>query len=159
MPPLLDTNLPTWLAPYLPSGNGWLLAVTVILITILSALVSLVAVAWALTRLPSDFFVNPHAQRPIDRHPIVKIILILVRNFFGYLLILLGIILSLPGVPGQGLLTIFLGVLLIDFPSKRRTLRWLITRRGVLQAINQLRARFGHPPLLPPCSQSNTAAP
>lgn len=70
------------------------------------------------------------------------------RNLFGYFLILLGIILSFPGVPGQGLLTILMGVLLIDFPGKHRAERWLLTRRGVLSGVNKLRARVGRPPLL-----------
>ncbi|MCS7021800.1 MAG: hypothetical protein NZ703_14500 [Gemmataceae bacterium] len=147
---LFGMEPPAWLTPYLPEGNGWLLAIAVLSLTVVSALVSLAAVAWALTRLPPDYFVNPEAQRPIDRHPMLKVLLLLARNIFGYFLIALGILLSLPGVPGQGLLTIFLGVLLIDFPGKQRTLRWLLTRRGILVGINQLRRRWGHPPLLAP---------
>ena len=161
MPSLFGTDTPSWLAPYLPEGNGWFLAVGVILLTILSAIVSLAAVAFALTRLPPDYFVNPHAQRPIDRHPLLKILLALLRNSFGYFLIALGIVLSLPGVPGQGLLTVFLGVLLVDFPGKLRVLRWFLTRRGVLEGINHLRRSWGHPPLLRPQSSDSldTSAP
>lgn len=147
---LLGTDTPPWLTPYLPEGNGWSLALGVILLTVLSAIISLAAVAFALTRLPPDYFVNPQARRPIDRHPLLKILLALGRNIFGYFLIALGILLSLPGVPGQGLLTIFLGTLLIDFPGKIRVLRWFLTRHGILEGINRLRARFGHPPLLHP---------
>lgn len=150
MSSLFATDVPSWLAPYLPPGNGWFLAIGVLLLTVLSALVSLVAVGWALTRLPPDYFANPQAQRPIDRHPVLKILLVLFRNLFGYFLIALGVLLSLPGVPGQGLLTIFLGVLLVDFPGKQRTLRWFLTRPGILEGINQLRVRLGHPPLQPP---------
>ncbi|MEJ5277239.1 MAG: hypothetical protein WHU94_15125 [Thermogemmata sp.] len=150
MSPLLGSDTPPWLAPYLPEGNGWFLAVGVILLTVFSAIISLAAVAFALTRLPPDYFVNPEARRPIDRHPVLKILLALLRNVFGYFLIALGILLSLPGVPGQGLLTIFLGVLLVDLPGKHRCLRWFLTRPGVLEGINRLRARFGHPPLLHP---------
>jgi|YNPMSStandDraft_1061717.scaffolds.fasta_scaffold08478_2 hypothetical protein len=161
MSSLFGTDTSSWLAPYLPEGNGWFLAVGVILLTVLSAVVSLAAVAFALTRLPPDYFVNPHAQRPIDRHPLLKILLAILRNIFGYFLVALGIVLSLPGVPGQGLLTIFLGVLLVDFPGKVRVLRWFLTRRGVLEGINHLRRRWGHPPLLRPQSSDSqdTSAP
>jgi hypothetical protein len=55
---------------------------------------------------------------------------------------------SVPGVPGQGLLTILIGVMLLDFPGKRRLERWLLRRRGVLAAINKVRARYGRPPLV-----------
>ena len=54
---------------------------------------------------------------------------------------------SLPGVPGQGLLTIFMGVMLIDFPGKHRFERWLVSRRVILAAANRLRAKAGRPPL------------
>jgi len=63
-------------------------------------------------------------------------------------LILLGLFLSLPGVPGQGILTILIGVMLLNFPGKRRLERWLVSRPRVLPVINGLRARFGKPPLL-----------
>jgi hypothetical protein len=92
--------------------------------------------------------VNPDARRTIDRHPVLKVILCVIRNLFGYLLILLGIALSLPGVPGQGLLTILMGVLLIDFPGKHRAERWLLMRRGVLTTVNKVRARFNRPPII-----------
>lgn len=74
----------------------------------------------------------------------------IVRNLAGLALILLGAVLSLPGVPGQGVLTMLVGVMLLDVPGRRRLERWLVARRGVLTALNRLRARFGKPPLLPP---------
>ncbi len=55
---------------------------------------------------------------------------------------------SLPGIPGQGLLTILLGVMLLDFPGKRRLEFKIISRPKVFRAINRLRARFDKPPLV-----------
>ena len=63
---------------------------------------------------------------------------------------LLGIVLSLPGVPGQGLLTILIGVILLDLPGKQRFERRLMMRPAVFTAVNSIRARFGREPLLPP---------
>ena len=57
----------------------------------------------------------------------------------------LGALLSLPGIPGQGLLTILIGLILLDFPGKRGLERRLVSRPSVLAAINRLRARFGRP--------------
>ena len=51
-------------------------------------------------------------------------------------------------LPGQGLLTILIGVSLMDFPGKRTIERKLISRPVVLQAINRIRQRFDRPPLL-----------
>jgi hypothetical protein len=63
------------------------------------------------------------------------------------LLVALGIVLSLPGVPGQGLLTVLLGVMLLDFPGKSRLEQKLLSRPSIVNAINKLRARFKKPPL------------
>lgn len=141
--------MPEWLKSYLPDGwNGWHLAMAGVGLGVTTALVSLVVVGFVLVRLPHDFFVNAEARRPIDRHPVLKVVFCVGRNLFGYFLILLGIALSLPGIPGQGLLTILMGVLLIDFPGKHHAERWLLMRRGVLAAVNRLRARFGKPALV-----------
>jgi hypothetical protein len=78
----------------------------------------------------------------------LKVLLAIVRNVAGYLLIVLGAIMSLPGVPGQGILTILMGVMLVDLPGKHRAERWLLTRRGVLSGVNKLRAKLGKPPLI-----------
>ena len=50
-------------------------------------------------------------------------------------------------LPGQGLLTLLVGFLLIDFPGKYRFEKWLVARRWVLQPINWLRLRRHQMPL------------
>jgi hypothetical protein len=72
------------------------------------------------------------------------------RNLAGIVLIVVGAALSIPGVPGQGVMTMLAGVFLVDFPQRRRLERALIARPGVLPRLNRLRARFGRPPLRPP---------
>jgi len=141
--------MPEWLKAYLPDGwNGWHVAMAAIALGMATAIISLIVVGIVLVRLPADYFVNQESRRPIDRHPVLKVLLCILRNLLGYFLILLGIVLSLPGVPGQGVLTILMGVLLIDFPGKHRAERWLLMRRGVLTAVNKFRARLGRPPLI-----------
>lgn len=141
--------MPEWLATRLPAGwTGWHLTAVAVGVGVTSAVVSLAVVGYVLARLPADYFMNPSARRPIDRHPVLKVLIVLGRNLLGYFLIALGVILSLPGVPGQGLLTILMGVMLIDVPGKHRAERWLLTRRPVLAAVNAIRAKVGQPPLL-----------
>jgi hypothetical protein len=69
------------------------------------------------------------------------------KNIGGILLVALGIVLSLPGVPGQGLLTVLLGIMLLDFPGKHRLEQKLLSRPSIVNAINKLRARFDKKPL------------
>jgi hypothetical protein len=141
--------MPEWLASRLPEGwNGWHLAALSVGLAVTMAAISLVVAGYVLARVPADYFVNPEARRPLDRNPVLKVALRLLRNAAGYLLIVLGVALSLPGVPGQGLLTILMGVMLIDFPGKHRMERWLVSRRMVLRGVNRLRARYGQQPLI-----------
>jgi hypothetical protein len=58
--------------------------------------------------------------------------------------------------PGQGLLTLLAGLLLMDFPGKYAMQRRLIEHPPILRAINRLRARHGHPPLRPRCGERRT---
>jgi hypothetical protein len=52
--------------------------------------------------------------------------------------------------PGQGIVTILIGLVLVDLPGKRALERWMVGRPRVLAAINRLRAKYGHPPLEDP---------
>jgi hypothetical protein len=110
-------------------------------------LASLAVAAVMLVKLPADYF-EGELQRAL---PSGNLLLHwagrALRNLLGALLILLGLLLALPGVPGQGLLTILIGLMLVDFPGKRRLERALVSRPGVRGAIDRLRARWGRPPL------------
>ena len=69
----------------------------------------------------------------------------------GAALALAGIVLAMPLVPGQGILTILIGLSLLDFPGKRKMELKLIRLRAVRRGINWIRARAQQPPLeLPP---------
>jgi len=72
---------------------------------------------------------------------------LLVKNILGFVLLLAGIILALPLVPGPGILTILLGLALLDLPGKRRLERWIVARPTVFSALNKLRVKHGRPPL------------
>jgi hypothetical protein len=116
-------------------------------ITIGSALVSLALVTVVLVRLPKDYFVDVGSRTLHTHHPVVRIVLTILKNMLGLVLVVAGIILSIPGVPGQGLLTIFLGIMLLDFPGKYRLERAILQRPSILGAINRIRAKFRKEPL------------
>ncbi len=110
--------------------------------------VNLAIVSWILIKIPVDYFKTSRTSKFLeDRSPLVRVLAIVSKNLLGVLLVLLGVVLSIPGVPGQGLLTILLGVMLLDFPGRRRFERWLVNRPTVYSAINKLRHKFGKPPL------------
>ena len=107
---------------------------------------SVIAIPWILVRLPQDYFCERHPRTWMkDHHPILRLIALGVKNVVGWLLLLGGI--AMLVLPGQGLLTILIGVSLMDFPGKRAIERKLISRPLILQAINRIRQRFDRPPL------------
>ena len=125
--------------------SGALLAVTFVVTFTLS----LTVVAVLLVRLPATYFLERHQRGLwIDQHPAIRWSGIILKNALGGGLVVLGVALSLPGVPGQGLLTILLGVMLLDFPGKRKLERRLVGMPRVLDRVNRLRNRFGKPPLV-----------
>ncbi|GIW82541.1 MAG: hypothetical protein KatS3mg105_4348 [Gemmatales bacterium] len=108
---------------------------------------SLAIVVLVLVRLPEDYFLVDQVPDSFrSRHPVIRLLVLVLKNVVGWSLVGLGILLTL--LPGQGVLTILIGIMLVDFPGRRRLERWLISRPKVLQAINRLRQRFGKPPLL-----------
>lgn len=111
--------------------------------------VSLGIVSLILVKLPPTYFKEDHPRDFwTERHAAIRMMGIVGKNFLGVVLVGLGIVMSLPGVPGQGLLTILLGIMLLDFPGKRRLEYRLISRPAVLRAVNKLRAKFGKPELV-----------
>jgi hypothetical protein len=108
-------------------------------------------VVFLVVRLPAEFFCTPRARpRRPERHWLLHWVLLVGKNLLGGLMVLAGVLLTLPGVPGPGLVLILLGAMLIDFPGKRRLTRNLVRRKSIHGTINWVRARFGKPPLVLP---------
>lgn len=99
-----------------------------------------------LVRLPPDFLVNDAAPGSV-RRDLRSRALRLLRHLLGIVLILVGIVLSFPGVPGQGILTILAGLFVSELPGTNRLLRRILRSPRVFIAVNKLRARYKHPPL------------
>ena len=107
------------------------------------------AIAVVMLKIPANYFSSHYVQDflPNSRW-IVRWGAVVLKNILGVLLIGLGILLSLPGVPGQGILTILLGLIMLDIPGKRPLEARIIKRPAVLAAINGLRAKYNKPPLI-----------
>ena len=106
---------------------------------------TLVAIPVILIRLPSDYFSEKNPRMWMaDHHPILRGIGLFIKNAIGVVFLLAGF--AMLFLPGQGILTMVIGVSLIDFPGKRNIERKLITLPRVLESINALRNKFGKPP-------------
>ena len=156
---LLPDRLHTWLSPLLsPPVLAGLTAFSV-----LTFVASVVGVPYFLSRLPSDYFSREERQAlgiPEGPRAPIRVVLRVLRNLLGLLLVVLGILMLV--LPGQAILTILIGVFMMDFPGKRRFERWVIARPRVMRMLNSLRRRAGKPPIeprtswFPPSARSST---
>ncbi|MBP6365949.1 MAG: hypothetical protein KBA82_10880 [Nitrosomonas sp.] len=108
---------------------------------------SLIAIPWILIRLPSDYFdmrVPRHWMK--DQHPVLRVIGLIIKNIIGMVFILAGFLMLF--LPGQGLLTMLIGISFMDFPNKRTLEARIVGQRTIFSAINTMRRRFDKPPLI-----------
>jgi hypothetical protein len=115
---------------------------------VVSLVLTVAAAVAVVVRLPPTYFCGPKPPPFMPGRPgWVRLLGRAGKNLLGCALVALGIIMSLPGVPGQGLLTIFIGLVLLDVPGKRRIELRIVRVRTIFKAMNRARARFGREPL------------
>ena len=126
----------------------WRSALIGALIFVVTFVFNLAIVSFILVKLPADHFKKGHhVEFWAGPRPALNAAKVIGKNILGILLVAIGIVLSLPGVPGQGLLTVLLGIMLLDFPGKTSLERKLLSRQEIVRTINRLRAKFDKPPL------------
>ncbi|PXW85445.1 putative transmembrane protein PGPGW [Nitrosomonas sp. Nm84] len=106
---------------------------------------TLIAIPWILIRLPSDYFdtrVPRHWMK--DRHPVMRIIGLMIKNMIGVVFLLAGFLMLF--LPGQGLLTMLIGISLMDFPNKRKLEARIVGQHTVFNAVNKMRQKFNQLP-------------
>jgi len=107
---------------------------------------SLIVIPFILVRLPPQYFdVRYPRTRMKEHHPVLRWVGLILKNVVGVVFFLAGV--AMLFLPGQGLLTMLIGLSLVDFPGKRRLESKLIGQATVLRTINALRHKFGQPPL------------
>jgi len=140
--------LPGWTHPFL----DWLItpqAITAVtLVSVVLFVASVVALPWFVARLPRDYFMHHDHEEPISviGNPGWRRAARVAKNLLGALLLFAG--LAMLVLPGQGLLTIIVSLVLLEFPGKRALERKLVSRPQVLRALNAIRRKAGVEPLV-----------
>ena len=118
------------------------------LLSIVSAVVTMTFGVRIIARLPSDYFVSERRRKDPDLHLAwwIRVGLPVIKNLIGFIFVIAGI--AMLVLPGQGILTLLAGLLLMNFPGKFAIERWLVRKRQVGNAVNWLRRRAGQPPLI-----------
>jgi hypothetical protein len=80
-----------------------------------------------------------------NHHPVLRLLGHLAKNAVGAIFVFAGFLMLF--LPGQGILTMLIGITMLDFPGKRKLEAKMIGQPAVLNAINGMREKFGKPPL------------
>ncbi|MCC5856126.1 MAG: hypothetical protein JJU10_10695 [Idiomarina sp.] len=122
-----------WIEPWLP----WLALTGFVTFT-----ASLVLIPILVVKMPADYFSSHKRPRRWTRS---RRLYYVARNILAFFLLLAGIAMLI--LPGQGLLTILIAVMVSDVPGKYRLQRWLIAQPGVFKSLNWIRKRYDAEPL------------
>src|SRR5215213_5475991 len=104
-----------WIAPMLDWGKShqplmwWIFAASIAF-----SLLVPIAVGWAVLQLPTDYFTQKKRRRSStwEKYAVLWPLYMIAKNLLGFVLIVAGI--AMLVLPGQGLLTIFIGVILMN---------------------------------------------
>ena len=113
------------------------LAGSSVVLSLVLALVGAITLSRMLASLPADHFVGDRPQTSGA-----------VRRTVGLLLVAAGIVMLVT--PGPGIVSIVLGLLMLDLRVLRPLLVRLLRRRRVAEAVNAARERAGRPPFVLP---------
>jgi hypothetical protein len=95
--------------------------------------------------IPEDYFINKRDSKIKNNNLIAWSLILIIKNLVGYSLILGGIVMLV--LPGQGLFTIIIGLMLSNYPGKYSIEKRFIAIPTILKSINWLRKKSNKPPL------------
>jgi len=113
-------------------------------------IISLISIPFIVALIPVDYFTHHRRHRLAEslRHPAIEMVVVVFKNLLGATLLLAGLVMLFT--PGQGLISILFGLMIMNYPGKYRLECWIIKRPLILHAVNSMRQKRGKPPLLPP---------
>lgn len=118
-------------------------------LSIFILIISVFMMVLIISFLPEDYFKSENrnliSSVQNSRYPLLKLLVLITKNFIGVLLLLSGILMLV--LPGQGILTIITGLVFMDYPGKYKFERKLLRQKGVINSINWIRSRLSKPSL------------
>jgi amino acid transporter len=115
-------------------------------ISLILFITSMIAVPFIIINLPEDFLQEEkRKERVMKIHFVLRLLILILKNIIGFILIVAGILMIV--LPGPGIITILIGVILFDFPGKHKIIFLILRNPLVLGAINWIRKKNRREPL------------
>lgn len=118
------------------------------LCSILVFIISLASLPWLVAKIPEDYFLHRKRKKtlPLTTTAFARYLFLrLARNLVGLILLVGGFLMLF--IPGQGILTMVMGLILMDYPGKYSVEKAIIGYPAVFKGLNWLRARANKLPL------------
>lgn len=137
------TRLLEWIEVHMPVPVLWWIGIG----SMVTFVGTLIVIPMLVVRMPADYLEEKRDAGCRDGAPapVWRLPYLIVKNVVGALLVLAGI--AMLFLPGQGVITIVIGLSLVNFPGRKRLVRYLLRRPGVLKTMNWLRAKAGKAPI------------
>jgi len=115
-------------------------------LSLLTFAVSLVCIPLLVARLPRNYFLHRSdlGNSPSATISIGTVIVMLLRNLIGLALVAAGILMLF--LPGQGVITMVIGIAVMSFPYKRKLLVGLTRPVSVRKSLDWLRRKMKKEP-------------
>lgn len=122
---------------------GWLGAASLV-----TMVVSALMLPFVIVRMPEHYFLDAGTEDVPEPGPSAHPVWVALRRALGIVFLIAGVLMLV--LPGQGLLTIFMGLMLLQGPRTKRWERKLVVKGRLLEPMNWIRRRAGKMPLRAP---------
>ena len=112
-----------------------------------SVLLNVLVIGFVFVKIPPHYFSSHYQDDFLPNSSwFTKWSDVILKNLAGIVMVIIGIVMLVG--PGQGILSILTGLILMDIPGKRPLEARIVRRPAVLAAVNKLRAKYRREPLI-----------
>ena len=116
--------------------------------SLVTFLLSLIAIPWIVGRLSVDCFIRVMELKKPTKITVLFLLSSVLRNICG--IFLLGAGIAMLFLPGQGILTILIALLLLSFPGKSAMIKYLVNKPAIQKSLDWIRKKRGRPTFIWP---------
>ena len=108
---------------------------------------TLIIIPILVIRIPADYFKRKKQtpNRYYNQYAVICLIGLALKNLLGLIFIIAG--LAMLFLPGQGFITILIGIMMLNFPGKFTLEQRIVQQPTLLRAINWMRTKANRPVL------------
>lgn len=146
-------------APFLMATFGTNFIFVITLLTTATSIVYFVVISYIITQMDKRYFIRKRMSSktssdeyaidkpyPWLRHSCLSYLFEMAKIIVGAFLLVCGLVMLV--LPGQGLITILIGLSLIPFPGKDKLEQNLLARKSVRSSLNWIRIKANKDPFI-----------